>query len=371
MISITGYVFLNDKTSERRYGTRVNHTIVEINDVNGTYTVFIKMSSNQVESSYMLENLDGVLYHEMKIVLLFREPSHELLILSDDVNRVKIFYKNLMSLAKSLNLKICKSFKTDIFNIFGIINSRDLFQNLKLNNLRTIALENCDLPYIPAELGNLKISSLSLNGSKLNMPDCGENFAWDWMTMDNISKTLNVLEINSIGLMKLPYEVMYLKNLRSLSVSNNNLKYLPHFVGELSDLQFLYVDGNNLICLPDSLLDKVFRRLNILNNNFNNFNDFYYFKERSKNECSGVLKVPTLLDLSFLCIMDNCVKFKRHTIPHNLWTCANLIGRCRHCKKLMIFDRNYRQFIFAAPNTTTIPVEGIYWQYFKCRPPCT
>jgi hypothetical protein len=119
-------------------------------------------------------------------------------------------------------MNIKNYFQTDIFKLYGN-NSCNTMYSFNVEHLRTVALENCDLSYLPAAIGNLPILSFSLNGSKLNMPNRGPNYVWDWMTKDNICRTLKEFKMNSIGLEKLPYEIIYLKNLHSLSVSNNAL----------------------------------------------------------------------------------------------------------------------------------------------------
>lgn len=230
MTSISGYIFLNDYDLGRKYGTRVNRTTLEIKDVGGTYTVLLKMFPNHLKYTYLLHHLDNVKAHEEKFVMKFSKPDHELLIMSDDVDNVMSFLKNLTSFTKNLNLNIGESFLADALKRFGNINKNPTkMQNFNAANLRMIALENCYLPHLPEGIGHLALSSLSLNNSRLNMSKYGQDLFWDWMTKDNISTSLNVLEMNSIGLNKLPFEMIYLKKLKRLSVSNNKLVSLSIF----------------------------------------------------------------------------------------------------------------------------------------------
>ncbi|XP_060862424.1 leucine-rich repeat-containing protein 40-like [Metopolophium dirhodum] len=369
MTSISGFVFVNDMELGRKYGTRVNNTTLEIKDVDGTYTVFLKLFPNQLKSTYLLDDLDSVQSFEKKVVLKFLKPNHELLVMSDDVDKVMNFLKDLRSLAKNLILNIGESFLANALKTFGHINNNpNRMQNFNPTHLRMIALENCNLPHLPEGIGYLTLSSLSLNGSRLNMSKYGQDLFWDWMTKENISTSLNVLEMNSIGLNKLPFEIIHLKRLQTLSVSNNKLTHVPHFIGELPQLVTLMIDGNSLWYFPEILLNKVYQTLKIFNNRF------IYLKfneERRENvEFTGLQNPPKLSDLSVLSLINNCIKFKRQEIPRPLWNSYDFVCRCRLCKKLFVFDEKYQKFTFSIPKTEQmVRIESIHWQFFEC-PSC-
>jgi len=224
MISISGCIFINDYDLGRKYGTRVNNTTLEIMDVDGTSIMFLKLFPNQLKYTYFLHDLDNVKAHEKKFVMKFLEPNHELLMMTDDADSVMNFLKNLRSFTKNLNLNIGESFLADATKPFGNFNDIPTsMQHFNAANLRMVALENCYLPHLPEGIGHLTLSSLSLNGSRLNMSKYGQDIFWDWMTKNNISTSLTVLEMNSIGLNKFPFEIIHLKHLQKLSVSNNKL----------------------------------------------------------------------------------------------------------------------------------------------------
>ncbi|KAF0767941.1 leucine-rich repeat and death domain-containing protein 1-like [Aphis craccivora] len=209
--------------SGRKFGSRKYRTVVLIEKQNGLYVVFVNMSTYEVQISYLLTDLKGVVSYDKKVVLKFQHPEHEMLVMTGDIDTAKKFKEDLISLAKSLNLHIEELFPHSILSHFGSIVGCHTLQNMDVSTLRIIALENCYLPNLPEGLGNLTISSLSLNGSKLNIPTCGINTVWNWMTKRKISTSLNVLEMNSMGLERLPFEIIYLKRIQALSVSNNKL----------------------------------------------------------------------------------------------------------------------------------------------------
>lgn len=94
---------------------------------------------------------------------------------------------------------------------------------LNMKHLNRLILENCNLPTLPIDIGNLPIEYLSLTGSKLATTQIEQDTFWNWMSMNTISNTLDTLKMDSVDLKVLPFETLFLKNLRSLSVSNNSL----------------------------------------------------------------------------------------------------------------------------------------------------
>jgi Leucine-rich repeat (LRR) protein len=91
---------------------------------------------------------------------------------------------------------------------------------LNMRNLTTLTMENCDLPSIPVEIGRLSIKYLDISGSKLPI---NQDTFWNWTSVTVICGTLTTLKINSIGITRLPFEIMFLKNLQILSANKNKL----------------------------------------------------------------------------------------------------------------------------------------------------
>jgi len=97
---------------------------------------------------------------------------------------------------------------------------------LNMNNLKKLVLDNCTVPMLPEQLGNLPIEYLDLsNITMLNTEESRLNRGklWDWMCMDKIGATLKTLKMNKIGMNFLPFELLYLTELEVLSLANNNL----------------------------------------------------------------------------------------------------------------------------------------------------
>lgn len=147
--------------------------------------------------------------------------------------------------------------------------------------------------------------------------------------------------------------------------------YLPHFIGELSKLRILSIDGNKIKFFPECIEDIFFLKKQIVNNNFDDFIPDFIPDFFESNVSKYQATVPTLLNLSVVSLMTNRVKFSRQTIPYTLWTCYDLIGRCKYCGKVMILNEKYEHYFFDSPGTKKmIPLKGIYWQFFLCSLSC-
>lgn len=207
--------------------------------VNGSYYLCVKNSMYPNNIRYKLDDLDEThsrFVSEGKLSLRFSQPKHLVLLQGDDKNAVlellteikKIVNGEEVNLAKQqmpkgvvVKKKILDMFNPESFEFIAI----ERFDNriLNMRNLRRLVLENCSLPFLPEQIGDLPIEYLSLAGSDItpSKQNCGTY--WDWMTADTISDTLTSLKLDRLGLDSLPFELMFLKNLQVLSLGNNNL----------------------------------------------------------------------------------------------------------------------------------------------------
>ncbi|GLH09614.1 Leucine-rich repeat protein soc-2 homolog, partial [Gryllus bimaculatus] len=64
---------------------------------------------------------------------------------------------------------------------------------------------------------------------------------------------LQILDIHSNCLLKLPDEIVTLTSLKELNVSTNKLTHLPENIGEMTNLRILNVSNNNLKNIPSSI----------------------------------------------------------------------------------------------------------------------
>lgn len=184
----------------------------------------------------MLQNIYHNYLKDGKLGLEFNEPRQTLLIVCQDKRMLYMFYRQIKSIIDGKNVLIGSRqmpktipAKKDLINRFDPMSLNFVavkrFDNRVLNmrHLSRLVLQNCDLQTLPIEIGHLPIKYLSISGSKLPTLQHELDMFWNWTSINTICQSLTILKMDSIGLRKLPFEIVFLKNLRTLSASNNNL----------------------------------------------------------------------------------------------------------------------------------------------------
>jgi len=203
------------------------------------YYVCVKNSMFPNNKSYklaMLQTISQKFIKEGKLGLEFSEPRQALLIECDDKKKLYMFFRQLKIIISGKKIKLCENVRPKTLPAEDILGNRfdpmalqfvsiKRFDNRVLNmiHLKKLVLENCDLPVIPFQLGQLCIEYFSISGSKLPTSINEQNVFWNWTSIITICKSLTTLKLDSIGLKKLPFEIFFLKNLNTLSASNNSL----------------------------------------------------------------------------------------------------------------------------------------------------
>ncbi|XP_060844812.1 leucine-rich repeat-containing protein 69-like isoform X2 [Rhopalosiphum padi] len=203
----------------------------------------------------MLSKINHEFVAEGKLGLEFKEPKQLLSIDTQYMLLLNLLCYQIKEIIKGKKVNVeTRRIPKLVFSTKAVMNhfdplavefvSVDRFDNRLLNmrNLTTLTMKNCDLPTIPVEIGHLPIEYLDITGSKLPI---NQDTFWDWMSMTVICGTLTTLKINSIGLTRLPFEIMYLKSLETLFATNNKLTYLPEIICEVKNLKSLFVADNN------------------------------------------------------------------------------------------------------------------------------
>ena len=158
--------------------------------------------------------------------------------MSDVVEEIRYSFSEQRSNLQTLKLKL----PSLTFFYWGI------FPNLR-ETLTSLTLENCEkLPKIPPTIGVL------LHLKELNLVNCGITDK-SFPTQIAFLLNLEVLNLNSNALSKIPDEIALLPELLSLCVCSNKIKELPSWI-ESSPLTALCVAENKFTSFP-SIIEKL------------------------------------------------------------------------------------------------------------------
>lgn len=223
-------IMTNWETNERLTGAV--RTIFRLSEEEETLSVKNqKFPRNSM--TYMIADLEGIdssPITEGRMAICFKLPKHQFIIDAYDGGvidkpplQLNMFLENLKGIIakKSINVRLNELYNPR-FSQYITIDHFDR-NKLNLNHLSSLILENCVLSSLPTQIGHLPISYLSLTKSTLGTSQFEQDTFWNWMSVDTIGETLNILEMNSVGLETLPYEIIFLRKLETLSIACNKL----------------------------------------------------------------------------------------------------------------------------------------------------
>jgi len=98
-------------------------------------------------------------------------------------------------------------------NEFKVIDSFDN-RILNMKCLSTLVLEDCNSLVLLEEIGHLPIKNLNISGSEMPTSQHAQDIYWNWTSKPTISGTLTTLKMDTVSLTRLPFEILYLKNLQ-------------------------------------------------------------------------------------------------------------------------------------------------------------
>lgn len=337
----------------------------------------------------MLQNIYHKFINDGKIGLEFSEPKQALLIVCDDKRLLYLFFRQLKTIIAGKNVNIrthlmpktvpTKKVQMNRFDPMALqFSSIQRFDNriLNMRHLKTLLLEDCDLPKIPFQIGQLSLEYFSISGSKLPTSKNEQDVLWNWTSITTICNSLRTLKMDSIGLKTLPFEISFLKNLETLSARNNKLSYLPQIIGELKKLECLFVADNSIKYFPHILSSKIFKEIDISNNLFQlprslEFDHIKIYLDTLNTENLRHVGIKPLSHLAFNNILDNLIPFKRQDLPRSLWTHFDVVGRCMLCNKWILPNYSRVTHTFGLPKAKRIikdqRANGLPWQSLICR----
>lgn len=241
-MQLYGSILIDDLSLVQKCRTRPLRSCIMTTNIQGTYFIRIQNSMHPSGINYRISDLVFVYNKFMKdgkLTLRFKEPKHQILFNADDKSLLPHFLEQINNICRGRHVRISSTKlpkkiprKKETINRFGpdttefqTIEQFD-YRILNMHHLTSLSLKNCPLPVLPAELGNLPIQYLNLSGCSLPSLINQQALLWNWMSGNTINLTLTHLEMNSLDLELIPFEMMYLKNLKTLCMNKNRLVIL-------------------------------------------------------------------------------------------------------------------------------------------------
>ena len=232
--------------------------------------------------------------------------------------------------------------KNEAVNSDTIIGYSDEGKPVKVNQIRSLDLENTSILALPDTIAHLEnLEYLNVSGTQLiSLPDCiGDlsclkhlNASGTQLTTlpDSIGDLYSLwrLDVSKTNLKSLPDSIGNLYNLRRLYVSRTPLTALPVSIGDLSNLEYLSVKGTPIITLPKSIWSlPSLRSLDASETGLTNLSNSIWKLSNLRNLNVSETKLTTLPqrigELSNLIKLD-VSKNKQITLPDSIRKLSNL-----------------------------------------------
>lgn len=221
---------------------------------------------------------------------------------------------------------------------------------LNLTNLNSLDLTSNNITRVPKALGRLKLSKLVLDqnhfGESTTLRD------WDWLTGENIQRSLTSLSIARNRLKFIPPSLFKCTNLVQLDLNSNELTNLPFAIKQLNRLKILNMSANGLKSLPYTITKLHFDVIDLSSNQMPSdsasrlrlYQGFRY----------GINpKFRSLLELSANAVIKHQIPFLSHNIPQITKDILMYSPLCVNSKcESLCFDRP------SHPNSTMIQVNA-------------
>ncbi|XP_053670604.1 leucine-rich repeat protein 1 [Anopheles nili] len=128
-------------------------------------------------------------------------------------------------------------------------------QILLLHKLRSLNLSKNCINSLPRALGQLRLCDLDLSSN------CLSDTSWEWLMEPKILASLQNLNISDNGLLCLPMNVIYARELVTLTADRNYIRKLPFALWTMHRLRVLSLAKNRIDAIPETLrrmrLDKL------------------------------------------------------------------------------------------------------------------
>lgn len=185
---------------------------------------------------------------------------------------------------------------------------------LNLSNLTTLDLSNNKLTKLPKHLGNLKLNKLILANNKLGDSNLLKD--WDWVSGENMRRTLTCLSITRNGLKFILASIFKCARISNLDASCNEVTQIPFAIKLMSQLKTLNLSNNKLSSLPYTIIKPFFEIIDLSSNCFPSEANIQEIIHTSHKEMSTHhYRAPSLLELSSRAAIKHKIPFMSHNLP--------------------------------------------------------
>ncbi|XP_050810671.1 leucine-rich repeat protein 1 isoform X2 [Gopherus flavomarginatus] len=186
---------------------------------------------------------------------------------------------------------------------------------LCLKKLRTLDLSHNHIKKLPETIGDLvSLQELNLHNNHL------ESFCVA-LCNSTLQKSLQFLDLSQNKIKALPVQFCQLQELIHLKLDDNELIRLPFKMGQLSQLRFLSAARNKLPFLPSDFRNLSLEKLDLFGNPFEQPNPLVP---------SIQLKIPlTLLESAARATVNYRIPYGCHLLPSHLWEDLELAKTCQ------------------------------------------
>ncbi|XP_062974347.1 leucine-rich repeat protein 1 [Elgaria multicarinata webbii] len=186
---------------------------------------------------------------------------------------------------------------------------------LCLKSLRKLDLSHNRIKKLPATIGDL------VNLQELNLQDNHLESFCVALCNSTLRKSLQSLDLSQNKIQALPAQFCHLRELIHLKIDDNSLIRLPFKIGQLSQLRFLSVARNKLPYLPSEFAKLSLENLDLFGNPF----------ERPEPLVPDIqLKIPlTLLEYSARATVNYRLPYGSHVLPFHLCVDLDMAKTCQ------------------------------------------
>lgn len=240
---------------------------------------------------------------------------------------------------------------------------------LNLTNLNILDLSSNQITKIHKSLGNLRLIQLNISENNIN--------DWQWMSGKNLQCSLQLLNLSKNKLKGISSEIACFEKLVSLDLSFNEIQRLPFAIQQMKQLRQLNLSNNQLNALPCTIKNLHLDAIDLSKNQFSTYEVTFNIEamkrrvELRQRGLRGIIKLPTLFELTSRIITKQNIKFIHLNIPKIIKEILYFSPNCARCDNFC-FDREiFHNFFKTRINCKSRVTDNNENEFFAYGPLCS